>query len=271
MKIAIQTGYLSGIHETMNDQSINSAQNVFTRRELFNLGITTKTELKKLLANGGLTRIRRNSYATPIAHSSEVEAAQLGVHLGCLSGCALRGLWTPPPAQTHLILEKHQAIPVSKTKQEHRHLVFHRMQEHYPTTVLPIDICLLQVAKFHDTETALIVFESAIDQGLISFTEAKHLITLLPAYKAKPMKYLDTAQSGSETRLRLFFQRKRVKVRAQHMINGVGRVDLLVGKSLIVEADSHTFHTKYENYTSDRIRDLQATKLGFRVIRLSYA
>src|SRR5690606_25919148 len=78
------------------------------------------------------------------------------------------------------------------------------------------------------------------------------------------------AQSGSETRLRVFFQRRNVPVATQVPIPGVGHVDLLVGQSLIVEADSQAHHSRPRNVAADRERDLTGRQLGFRSLRLSY-
>src|SRR5665647_786535 len=60
------------------------------------------------------------------------------------------------------------------------------------------------------------------------------------------------------------------KVRPQVVIPGVGRVDLLVGESLIIECDSHAHHTGETNYRGDRRRDLSATADDYRVVRLTW-
>src|SRR5699024_4198688 len=70
------------------------------------------------------------------------------------------------------------------------------------------------------------------------------------------------AESGTETKVRLYFQLKRVPVRAQVRIPGVGRVDLLVGNRWIIECDSKEHHTGSSQYEYDRERDGAAVDLG---------
>lgn len=59
-------------------------------------------------------------------------------------------------------------------------------------------------------------------------------------------------------------------MRTQVSIAGVGRVDLLVGESLIVECDSEKHHAPGERYRMDRIRDLASRDLGYTTLRLRY-
>lgn len=65
----------------------------------------------------------------------------------------------------------------------------------------------------------------------------------------------------------MWLQQVRVQVRPQVQIPGVGRVDLVVGNSLIVECDSERHHKYTEE---DYARDLAAKALGFETLRLSY-
>ena len=60
-----------------------------------------------------------------------------------------------------------------------------------------------------------------------------------------------------------------VKVTPQAYIPGVGRVDLLVGATLIIEIDSRAHHLG-AGYQTDRERDRNAVALGYTVIRVTY-
>jgi very-short-patch-repair endonuclease len=53
-------------------------------------------------------------------------------------------------------------------------------------------------------------------------------------------------------------------------IEGVGRVDVLVGDRLVLELDGYGFHATGESFETDRRRDLALAARGYRVIRLSY-
>ena len=53
-------------------------------------------------------------------------------------------------------------------------------------------------------------------------------------------------------------------------ITHVGRADLLVGKSLVIEFDSRAHHLADANYAADHRRDLTLNALGFHRIRLTW-
>ena len=61
-----------------------------------------------------------------------------------------------------------------------------------------------------------------------------------------------------------------MKFRQQVFIDGVGYVDILVGKSLVIECDSYEFHDDVAQYATDRARDLRLHRLGYTVIRLTW-
>jgi very-short-patch-repair endonuclease len=131
--------------------------------------------------------------------------------------------------------------------------------------------CLRQVLRYHGVETALIVLASACNLGLVSERTVAELIAECPAHQARQLARFDPrSESGSETRVRLFLVRRGYKVRPQAVIPGVGRVDLLVGESLIIECDSHAHHTGEASYRNDRRRDLSATADDYRVVRLAW-
>lgn len=61
-----------------------------------------------------------------------------------------------------------------------------------------------------------------------------------------------------------------MRIRTQVPIDGVGRVDLVVGTSLIIEVDGYEYHADPDQFEKDRLRDLQAWALGYYPIRLTY-
>ncbi|MDN5726892.1 MAG: DUF559 domain-containing protein [Propionibacteriales bacterium] len=137
--------------------------------------------------------------------------------------------------------------------------------------VAPVGDAVRQVIACHDPELALIVLESALNLGLIGWAEAEHLTRRASRRKAAVLAHLsEQAQSGGETRVRLFLELHGVHVRAQVSIPGVGRVDLLVGDRLVIECDSRQHHTGGKHYARDRRRDLELITLGYKPVRLTY-
>lgn len=213
------------------------------------------------LDDGRLRKVSRGWYATPQAHAWELEALAARARVGCLSGCQLHGLWTPQVAEAHFIVGMGSAS-LSST--------WHRSRGDLPRIALyPLSDCLAQVIRHHNPEKALMVLESAVRKELLTTDVTDILIREAPVHKQRTLQFFDgDAGSGSETRVRLFLQQHRFSVLSQQQISGVGAVDLLVGRSLIIECDSAAHHT---DHREDRRRDLAARELGHSTLRLSYS
>ncbi|GAA4899226.1 type IV toxin-antitoxin system AbiEi family antitoxin domain-containing protein [Tessaracoccus lubricantis] len=239
---------------------------VYSIHELRDGGMT-EDEIKELAVSERLTRLGRGWYAQgPLANSDAIRAVRLGGRLGCLSGCKAHGLWVPPDPSLHVLLNPGTRRPGTKPGVE-----FHRASVSCPTAVTPLEECLSQVLQRHDPETALIVMESALNLKLLSEADIRSLIAAAPARQQRRLQhFMPGAQSGSETRIRLWFQRHNVPVKPQAHIPGVGHVDLLVGNSWIIEADSHAHHSSSSAQEVDGERVLTARELGYDTDRLTY-
>ncbi|MBK7822415.1 MAG: hypothetical protein IPJ61_15465 [Tessaracoccus sp.] len=224
----------------------------------------TRRELTTALDNGEVKRIVRGWYAFRHADQRVVTGIRAGGRVGCLTGCRLHQLWTPKHDVTHVVFGRGSELtPVPGT-------VLHADEGPQPSSaVWPLLDCLRHVAHRHGMEDALIVAESALHNGLVSPDELRGLS--LPGRSSRFLRYLNRAESGSETRVRLFLEQHGVRLLPQVEIPGVGRVDLLVGDNLIIECDSEAHHGSDRDYREDRRRDLAARDLGFDTIRLSYA
>lgn len=239
---------------------------IYTTKYLKTHGITPRKQ-RVLLKKGSLDRIRQGWYATNDAYPEAVRAVRVGGQLGCISGCKFYGLWIPPGVDEKLHVLRKNTVRSAEENTLQVHYLGGSLRE----PVAELETCLLDACRFHDVETGMILLESAINLEFLDLTQARNLVEKLPVAKRESFRYLcDRAESGSETRVRLFLQKQRVKVSPQKYICGIGRVDLLVGNRLIIECDSRAHHTQDENYHRDRERDMIAQMLGYQVIRLSY-
>ncbi len=253
-----QAAWEKGILRTMHSPG------VYSFRDLQDRGYS-RADIERLMRDGKLLRFARGWYASPTANSWVMRAITLGGRLGCLTGCEYYGLWTPRHHELHVI--HHPGVTPAPAPAA----VFHRSMSPQGSFALwPLDSCLEHVLRFHDTESALIVIESALNMGLIDTHEVQALCARHPNRGTPILTHLDRAESGSETRVRYFLRRLPFAVRSQVEIDGVGRVDLLAGNSLIIECDSNAHHSSNGDYVRDRRRDLAARDQGFQTIRLSY-
>ncbi|WP_199422990.1 hypothetical protein [Actinotalea solisilvae] len=78
------------------------------------------------------------------------------------------------------------------------------------------------------------------------------------------------SESLPETFLRLGLTGAGLRVEPQVVVEGVGRVDLLVEGVLLVEVDGFAYHGDRRAFREDRRRDRTATLLGLPVLRFAY-
>lgn len=225
----------------------------------------TYPKIRQSVKSGNLIPVKRGWYAVPGANQNVIRALKIGGRLGCLSALKEYGVWVPQTDRDlHVVLGKNAAIPKLEST------VFHRYDFLPETVAFSVEDCLRQVMRHHDPETGLIVLESAVQKSLVTPFWAQMLIKELPSKKQRIYRFFDpSSQSGSETRVRLFFQRRGVKVHSQHKTSG-GWVDMLVGQSWIIECDSRAFHDNKTNHNIDCHRDLSNFSAGFVTTLLSY-
>ncbi len=228
-------------------------------------------QLATAVRTGRLRAVARGWYALPGADEEVVRTLRLGTRLTCLSAARLYGLWVPDEARSrlHVAIRRGDASPVRQG------VVVHRLRSGgWPTSgpVLDVADCLDHVLRYHPVETGLMVLESAVNRGVVTESAARGLIGRVPLRKRRAgLQHFDPrSESGSETRVRLWIQRRNRPVRSQVQVAGVGRVDLLVGDSLVIEVDSRAHHTGQDAYQKDRLRDLLLMSLGFVVLRLTW-
>lgn len=116
-------------------------------------------------------------------------------------------------------------------------------------------------------EGFLVALESALNKKLIAERDLDLLARRLPARFSAPVSFACVvAQSGIESLARWRLLQSGIVARPQVRIPTVGRVDLLIGNSLIVELDGREFH----EFDEDRRRDANAAALSYVTHRYSY-
>lgn len=144
--------------------------------------------------------------------------------------------------------------------------------------IVPRDLTLLHAGMCLPVADAAILCESALNQRRISLHDVLAIVGRLPKNRRRPLVQISVlSQSGTETRVRWFLESRQVHVKAQQihvkaqqMIDGVGRVDLLVGKGFVIECDSVTYHSSPEQFHEDRRRDGELLRLGYLSRRLTW-
>src|SRR5262245_29057267 len=90
--------------------------------------------------------------------------------------------------------------------------------------------------------SAIASIDSALETNALDLAHLELIRSWMPSSKRALLDLSDSdAQSGIETKVRLFLRSRRIPFRVQVAISGVGRVDLLVGDRLVIELDGRTF------------------------------
>jgi very-short-patch-repair endonuclease len=228
----------------------------------------TRHAVRSAVSSGSLRKLSYGWYEAGTCSVDEHTAASAGLRVGCLTGLRELGVWVPPTAHPHMITPRWSQARGAGI----RHVLPRGASWPRTRITYGIDDCLRQALRHHDVETGLIVLESAANLRLLTAGTVTELIREAPPHVADQLerRFDPRSESGTETRVRLFLARRRYPIRPQVVIPDVGRVDLLVGESLIIECDSRAHHTGETSYASDRRRDLRAAALGYTVIRLTW-
>lgn len=246
--------------------------------------------VRRWMRNGAVESIQP-WYITADAPPGLVSLLRLGVRPTCLDAASLHGLWTPPHPGTHVFrprllraddyLARAKALPVRSrggkilTLDKAQQIVLHAPAlRSWPCDdpVPDLDHVLTHAALCLPIAKTAVLFESALNRGFLSKHEAERLLASLPLRIRRPLSRIRAdAESGTETWVRWWMETRQFPVRPQVLFpDGRRRMDLLVGRSWVIECDSREHHDDPLSYAEDRARDLYLTARGYRVTRLSW-
>lgn len=221
--------------------------------------------LRRLKESGAIATVRQGWVALPDADPQLRGAVARGVVLSCVTAAKRHGLWVPAESPLHVAAPPHAARITVPPK-----VVVHWSKPIVPrppaAAVDELVNALALVAQCQPDETALIIWESALNKRLV---DRDHLraFDLPPAARDLVERARPFADSGLET---IVVSRLRwMKVRLLPQAWVVDRqVDLLIGDRLVVQIDGAT-HTGAQR-TSDIAHDAQLVLRGYHTLRFSY-
>ncbi len=212
----------------------------------------------------GWQPLRRGWYATPSADPQVVRAVAAGGVLGCVSALRRRQVWVPD-SRLHIRYPERARTAPPKARSCHPY----RLDPPITGAIDPMDIAVASAANCLDAEGLVVVLDSMLNKRMIQMADARDIVAASRFARLHLAERCDPdSESGTETMIRLRLRAQRIHLRAQVNVQGVGRVDFLVGDRLIIEADSREYHVP--KYQTDRTRDRVATGMGYLVIRLTY-
>lgn len=227
-----------------------------------------KADIRAAIRQCEITTVRRGWYALPTAQETVRHAVRAGGVLSCQSALAFHGVWTPDTSRIHVRRSEYgRRLSPPKT------VIVCQPSGQFVAPINAVDdveTALLTAAACVDDRELVVLMDSVLNLRLLTVTQLRYLFGGLPAHHRSLLDRCDRAESGTETLTRLELRSRGVKVRPQVTIPGVGRVDFLVGRCLVIEVDSRAHHTDPASYHRDRIRDQELVRRGYIVIRLTY-
>ncbi|WP_394214829.1 hypothetical protein [Brachybacterium vulturis] len=251
------------------------------RSDLAGLGITDAAR-RRLLRKGRIMRVGA-WYVTGDAPEEIVLLLRRGVRPSCVTAAEHHGLWVPLHTGHHVYrprglgVEKHDQGLAERGQDLMEHdqaLVEHGSEmRSWPDQdpVAELSLTLEHAVRCLSVPDAAILLESALNRRSISRHGVRRVLAALPAARrAQLNRVTPLAESGTETAVRWWLESLHVPVTPQVQIPGVGRVDLQLGASWIIECDSVRFHDNPEQYHRDRARDLRLQARRYMVTRLTW-
>ena len=116
----------------------------------------------------------------------------------------------------------------------------------------------------------IVAADSALQKGLVTRRQLETLFGGSTRDRRLLARVDARSESGTETIVRVALRSAGVRLRPQVTIEGVGRVDMLIGDRLVVEVDGYAWHGDRRSFEEDRRRDLALMMRGYAVVRLSY-
>lgn len=227
----------------------------------------SKTQLRNAVASGALIRVRRGQYVQATCPSSCREAARLGGRLDCVSAVKAYGAFVLERLPIHVQLK-----PTASRVPPAAHAVRHWRESDAPehaAIVPPVEALRQAVACMQNAYAIVAMLDSALHIGLLSVAQVGEVFAGMPRRKRRLIFRLNrTAESGSESIVRMLLEELGCEVDVQVRFSGIGRVDLVVDGWLVIECDSREHHSSPEQQVRDRRRDRMLAARGYVTLRL---
>lgn len=233
------------------------------RAVLISAGATART-LMAAVAAGAIIRGRRGWYASARLPQPALAAFRIGGRLAATDAARSYGLWVLRSPQLHVWVPP----TTSRLDVPSAGVRVHWDPAWPDDEPLRVSMthALLQLGRGLGVEDMLVALESALEKRLLTRDAVARLRDACPSHLLDALAFArDDSQSGVETLARWRLHLIGIEARAQVRIPGVGRVDLLLGRTLIVELDGRSTH----DFENDRSRDLYAAVDGYVTLRFS--
>ena len=240
---------------------------VTSRKDLRQAGMTRR-QIDAAVQAGDLVKIDRCRLAKRNADPDAIKAAHAGASLTCVSALQKLGVAVPPGKALHMRQRRY----CRRTRGLPSGTLLCSIPNHSAGRPIdPLETALECLIRNHDDEAVVMALDSILHQRLRTRAELASVVQSISSRAQRLLSEADSrCESPLESVLRLRLKRRGVHPRSQVKIPGIGRVDFLIGRRLIIEADGAAFHNDPDHFENDRKRDQMALSLGYVVIRVTW-
>lgn len=240
---------------------------VAAARDILGRGVT-RAALARAVRDGWAVRLRHGVYALGRTSPAVLAAATHGGAVACVTALALWGVWVLADPGLH--------VWIGDKGRAHAHpgcrCVDHHDAGRAAFGVVPVADALVHASRCLSREAFFAAYESAWCLGLIGAADRVAIRSALPARLRRVVDIArGDADSGLESLLRLRLADRGIRLDCQVWIAGVGRVDFVLARRIILEVDGRENHDGPSKRHKDLVRDAAAAAAGYETLRFDYA
>lgn len=235
--------------------------------------------IRRSVAEGTLWQIHRGWYAPAGTDAQLVRAMRLGARLGCVSALRIHGAWTPPDCGMHIAMPRSSsgrrlAAPTAFLGEEPVtvHWRSKIRDQEWTTPFSTAETALGHAIVCQPRPLAVAIADSLLHRRIVTVERLERVVRALPERHLSLLRRVDSrSEEGIESIARVLLSDAGVTAEPQVVIPGVGRVDLLIDRWLVIELDGRGTHAQSEAFNSDRRRAALLAADGRVLLRFSYA
>lgn len=228
----------------------------------------SRRALAAAVSVGTVVRPYRGCYALPEATRAQVLSAMMRARITCVT--ALEA-WDVPllgadVSDVHLAVPRDRGITSGDARWQ-SDVVLHRGPALTGVRAVDMPTALGHAARCADFSTLLVATDYLLKAGSIS----RSALDAVPGVVGKRLRAMASAEADSppETLARLALIEAGYQPRQQVTFTNIGRVDLVVNDSAVIEVDGRAYHSNPAAFVRDRRRDRALTQLGYQVLRFA--
>jgi very-short-patch-repair endonuclease len=226
---------------------------------------------------GRIRRQRQGWYSSVDLAPVFARAARVGGVATCATALAAAGVWVLDSDRHLHVAVKPTACQLRSPRDSRERLRAQDVVIHWTLTdqvnrlTRSLSESLLDYAACATPELLAATANSLLREHPRYKSQWTALRTRLPVRTQRLLRFVDgVCESGTEFVFWVRLRRLHARMRRQVRIEGVGRVDFLIGERLVIEIDGFDHHGGRDEFEADRHRDALLGAAGYRSLRFSH-